>query len=120
MHPGDNRPSDQISMCTTLSNTKSENSDHPSSTNESSYASNQVQSIESSHGLSFKAPAIIMNEKKGKLYHQQDTQVPLNRNVKHAKMESQMAFCDPVTVQKQVRQFEQNEGNSEIKGVDCL
>ncbi|XWS39713.1 hypothetical protein CRYUN_Cryun18bG0078500 [Craigia yunnanensis] len=117
MHLSYSSPSDQISMCTTLSNTKSENNGHPSSTNESSYASNQVQSIESSHGPSFKAPAIIMNEKRGKLYHQQDTQAPLNRNVKHAKMESQMAFCDPVTVQKQVRQSEQDEGNSEIEGV---
>ncbi|XP_007042980.2 PREDICTED: protein LNK1 isoform X1 [Theobroma cacao] len=117
MHFSYSSPSDQISMCPTVSSTKSENNGHPSSTNESSYASNQVQSIESSRGPSFEAPASLTNEKRGKLYHHQDTQVPLNRNVKRAKIESQMAFCDPVTVKKQVRQSEQDEGHSEVEGV---
>ncbi|XVF67198.1 hypothetical protein PTKIN_Ptkin10aG0101200 [Pterospermum kingtungense] len=117
MHLSYSSPSDQISMCQTLSGTKSENVGHPSSTNESSYASNQLQSIEGSLGSSFKAPALIMNEKRGKLYHQQDTKAPLKRNIKHSKMGSQMAFCDPVTVQKQVRQSEQDEGTSEAEGV---
>ncbi|XP_022763709.1 protein LNK1-like isoform X2 [Durio zibethinus] len=76
-----------------------------------------VQSIESNHGLPFEAPAILTNEKRGKLYHQQDTQAALNRNVKHAKTESQMAFCDAVTIQKQVGQSEQDEGHSEVEGV---
>lgn len=117
MHLSYSSPSDQISMCTTLSGTKSENNGHPSSTNESSYASNQLQSIESSVGASFKAPAMIKNEKSGKLYHQQDTQAPLNGNVKHAKRESKIAFCDAVTVQKQACQSEQDEGNTEVGGV---
>ncbi|XP_022763710.1 protein LNK1-like isoform X3 [Durio zibethinus] len=117
MHLNYSSYSDQISRCPTLSSTKSENNGHPSSTNESSYASNQVQSIESNHGLPFEAPAILTNEKRGKLYHQQDTQAALNRNVKHAKTESQMAFCDAVTIQKQVGQSEQDEGHSEVEGV---
>ncbi|XVE66538.1 hypothetical protein DITRI_Ditri08aG0087100 [Diplodiscus trichospermus] len=108
---------DQISVFPALSSTKSENNGHPSSTNESSYASNQVQSMESSRGPSFEASAIIMNDNKGKLYHPQDTQAQLNRNVRRAKMESRIAFCDPFTVQKQVRQSELDEGNSEVEGV---
>ncbi|XP_022744264.1 protein LNK1-like isoform X2 [Durio zibethinus] len=117
MHLSDSSPLDQISMCSTLSSTKSKINGHPSSTNESFYESNQVQSIESYCGPSFKVPAIITNEKRGKLHHQQDTQVPLNRNVKHAKRESQVGFCDSVTVQKQVCQSEQDEGKSEVGGV---
>ncbi|XVE93118.1 hypothetical protein REPUB_Repub01dG0162600 [Reevesia pubescens] len=117
MHFSYSSPSDQISVCPTLSSIKSENNGHHSSTNESSYASNQVPSAESSHGPSFEAPTILTNGKREKLYQQQDTQTPLNRNVKHAKMESQMAFCDPIAVQKQVRQSEQDEGHSEVEGV---
>ncbi|XWS68307.1 hypothetical protein CRYUN_Cryun04dG0079300 [Craigia yunnanensis] len=117
MHLGYSSPSDQTSICPTLSSGKSENNGHPSSKNRSSYASNQVQSIESSCGTPFEAPAIITNKKRGKLYHQQDTHVPLNRNVKQAKIGSQMALSDPVTVQKQVHQSKQDEGHSEVEGV---
>ncbi|KAL4385197.1 hypothetical protein GQ457_15G012620 [Hibiscus cannabinus] len=49
---------DQILECPTLSSTKSENNGNCSSTNESSYASDKVHSIESSSGPS----VIIMNE----------------------------------------------------------
>ncbi|XWS63159.1 hypothetical protein CRYUN_Cryun06bG0072300 [Craigia yunnanensis] len=117
MHLSYSSPSDQISICPTLSSAKSENNGHSSLKNESSYASNQVQSIESSRDPSFEAPAIITNKKRGKLYHQLDTQATLNRNVKHAKKESQMTYCDPVTVQKQAGQSEQDDGYSEVEGV---
>ncbi|KAK8508553.1 hypothetical protein V6N12_044470 [Hibiscus sabdariffa] len=79
-------PLDQILECPTLSSTKSENNGNCSSTNESSYASDKMYSIESSSGPSFGASAIIMNEKRGKLHYQQDTHAPLKRNVKHAKV----------------------------------
>ncbi|XVE49566.1 hypothetical protein DITRI_Ditri01bG0092100 [Diplodiscus trichospermus] len=117
MHLSYSSHSDQISPSPTLSSVKSENNGHLSLKVQSSYASNQVQSMESSPGPSFEASAIIMNEKRGKLYYQQDTQATLNRITQHAKMESQMAFCDPVTVQKQVCQAEQDEGQSEVEGV---
>ncbi|TYI33696.1 hypothetical protein ES332_A04G151800v1 [Gossypium tomentosum] len=108
---------DQVSICPTVSSAKSENNGQSSSKNESSYASNQVHSIESSHGPLFEASAIITNEKRGKLHHQQDTQIPHNRNVKQAKTDTRMAFCDPVTIQKQVCMSEQDEGHSEVEGV---
>ncbi|GMJ06777.1 NIGHT LIGHT-INDUCIBLE AND CLOCK-REGULATED GENE 1 [Hibiscus trionum] len=111
--------SDQVSICPTLPSAKSENNG-PSSKMESSYVSNQVQSMESSHGPSFEAPAITTSEKRGKLYCQQDTQTPLNRNAKHAKMESEIAICDPITIQNQVRQSEQDECRSEVEGVSVV
>ncbi|KAH1072157.1 hypothetical protein J1N35_024485 [Gossypium stocksii] len=117
MHLNYSSPLDQLLGCRTSSSIKSENNGYPSSTNESSYASDQVQSIESSSGPSFGGPATIMNEKRKKLHYQQDKQAPLKKNVKHAKVGSKMAFYDPVTVQKQVRQSEQDEGHSEVEGV---
>ncbi|MBA0872554.1 hypothetical protein Goshw_016113, partial [Gossypium schwendimanii] len=108
---------DQVSICPTVSSAKSENNGQSSSKNESSYASNKVHSIDSSHGPLFEAPAIITNEKRGKPHLRQDTQIPLNRNVKQAKIDTRMAFCDPVTIQKQVCQSEQDEGHSEVEGV---
>ncbi|XP_017616165.1 protein LNK1-like isoform X2 [Gossypium arboreum] len=108
---------DQVSICPTVSSAKSENNGQSSSKNESSYASNQVHSIESSHGPLFEASAITKNEKRGKLHSQQDTQIPHNRNVKQAKTDTRMAFCDPVTIQKQVCMSEQDEGHSEVEGV---
>ncbi|XVF44748.1 hypothetical protein PTKIN_Ptkin02bG0149000 [Pterospermum kingtungense] len=116
MHLGYSSPSDQISICPIVSCVKSENNDVSSSKTESSYASNQVQSIDSIHGPSFEASGIIRNEERGKLYHPRDMPATLNRNVKHAKMESQMALYDPVTVQKQVNRSEQDEGHSEVEG----
>ncbi|KAE8707586.1 Dentin sialophosphoprotein-related, putative isoform 5 [Hibiscus syriacus] len=116
MHLSDISPLDYILECPTLSSTKSENNGNPSSTNEPSYAPDQVQSIESSNGPSFGASDITMNEKRGNLHYPQDTHAPLKRNVKPAKVGSKMAFYDPVTVQKQVHQSEQNEGHSEVEG----
>ncbi|KAL4347058.1 hypothetical protein GQ457_17G012480 [Hibiscus cannabinus] len=109
-------PLDQILECPTVSSIKSENNCNPSSTNDSSYASNQVQSIESSSGASFGASDIIMNEKRGNLHYHKDTQAPLKRNVKNAKVGSKMAFYDPVTVQKQVHQSARDESHSEVQG----
>ncbi|KAB2050836.1 hypothetical protein ES319_A12G014500v1 [Gossypium barbadense] len=117
MHLNYSSPLDQLLGCRTFSSIKSENNGYPSSTNESSYASDQVQSIESSSEPSFGGPAIIMNEKREKLHYQQNKLAPLKKNVKHAKVGSKMAFYDPVTVQKQVRQSEQDEGHSEVEAV---
>ncbi|KAK9001331.1 hypothetical protein V6N11_083117 [Hibiscus sabdariffa] len=80
---------------------------------------NYVQSMKSSHGP-FEAPAIITSEKRGKLYYQQDRETPLNRNAKHANMESERAVCDPITIQNQVCQSEQDECRSEVEGVSVV
>ncbi|GKV11150.1 hypothetical protein SLEP1_g22429 [Rubroshorea leprosula] len=104
-------------MCPTQSGVNSENNGHPTSTKESSYASNQLQSMESPLGPSFTAPTMITNEKKGKLRHQQDLQASFNRNFQHVNVESRMIFHDPVIVQKQIHQSEQDEGHSEVEGV---
>lgn len=112
-------PSDQISVCPIPSGTKSENNTHMSpSPKESSYASNQVQSMESSHGLSFEAPSVTTNEKREKLFHCQDLQAPFTRNFKHANVAGPVEFCSALSVQKQVHQSELRiEGNSEVDGV---
>ncbi|KAE8725372.1 Dentin sialophosphoprotein-related, putative isoform 5 [Hibiscus syriacus] len=114
MLPGYINSSDQVSICPTMSSAKSENNDHSYSKIKLSHTSNQVQSVESSHGPSFEAPSIITSKKKGKLYCQQDTQVPLNRTAKHAKMGSEMAICDPITILNQVQQ---DACRSEVEGV---
>ncbi|KAK0589223.1 hypothetical protein LWI29_011222 [Acer saccharum] len=107
MHLDYHHPSDQISVCPTPSGTKSENNSHLSpSPKESSYASNQVQSMESSHGPSFEAPSVTTNEKREKLYHCKDLQVPFTRNFKHANMASPMTFCNSPSIQKQHHQSE--------------
>ncbi|KAH7575620.1 hypothetical protein JRO89_XS02G0165600 [Xanthoceras sorbifolium] len=107
MHLDYHHPSDQISVCPTPSGTKSENNSHLSSSpKESSYASNQVQSMESSHGPSFEAPSETTNEKREKLYHCKDLQVPFTRNFKHANMPSPTAFCSSLSTQKQRHQSE--------------
>ncbi|KAK8617550.1 hypothetical protein V6N13_080460 [Hibiscus sabdariffa] len=119
MHLNYRNSSDQVSIFPTLPSAKSENNGHSSLKNESSYASNQVQSMKSSHGP-FEAPAIITSEKRGKLYYQQDTKTPLNRNAKHANMESERAVCDPITIQNQERQSEQDECRSAVEGVSVV
>ncbi|XP_031253200.1 protein LNK1 isoform X1 [Pistacia vera] len=112
-------PSDQISVCPTPSGTKFENNTHISpSQKESSYASNQVQSMESSHGLPFEAPSVTTNEKREKLFHCQDLQAPFSGNFKHANVAGPVEFCSSLSVQKQVHQSELGmEGNSEVDGV---
>ncbi|XP_052880041.1 protein LNK1-like [Gossypium arboreum] len=96
MHHNNSGPSNQISRFPTLTSAKSEINEHPS-TNESSCASNQAQSM-------------------GKPFHQQDTKALVNGNINQARVESQIAFYDPVTVQKQVCQSEQDEDHSEVEG----
>ncbi|XP_039006200.1 protein LNK1-like isoform X1 [Hibiscus syriacus] len=114
MHLNYSSPSNQISRCPTLASNKSERDGHPTLTNGSSYASNQVQSIDRGH--SFEVPDNVTNEKRGKLNHQQVTQVPLNSVVDQARMERQVAFNDPFTSQKQICQSERDEGHSEGEG----
>ncbi|KAK2665171.1 hypothetical protein Ddye_003745 [Dipteronia dyeriana] len=107
MHLDYHHPLDRISVCPTPSGTKSENNSHLSSSpKESSYASNQVQSMESSHGPSFEAPSVTTNEKREKLYHCEDLQVPFTRNFKHANIASPMTFCNSPSIQKQRHQPE--------------
>ncbi|KAE8691490.1 Dentin sialophosphoprotein-related, putative isoform 6 [Hibiscus syriacus] len=110
MHLNCCRPSNQLSRCPTLTSSKSEKRGHPSSTNGSSYASNQAQSID--HGHAFEVPDIIMNEKIGKLYCQQDTLAPVNRIVDRVRVERQIAVSDPLIAQKQVHQSEWDVGHS--------
>ncbi|KAE8698531.1 Dentin sialophosphoprotein-related, putative isoform 2 [Hibiscus syriacus] len=110
MHLNFSSSSNQVSRCPTLTSSKSEKKGHPFSTNGSSYASNQAQSIDRGH--SFEVPDIIMNEKVGKLYHQQDTQAPVNRIVDQARVERQIVVSDTVIAQKQVCQSEWDEGHS--------
>ncbi|KAK9286856.1 hypothetical protein L1049_015262 [Liquidambar formosana] len=111
--------SDQISFSTTLSSVKSENNGQPSfCTKDSSYASNQVRSVESSHDPSFEAPAITMDEKREKLYRQQGLQASFTRNSKCDDLVVQAAFCDSVSIQKKVHPSENEvEGHSEVEGV---
>lgn len=112
-------PSDKISVCPTPSGIKSDNNSHMSpSPKESSYASNQVQSVESSHCPPFDASSVTTNEKREKPLHCQGVQVPLTGNFKHENMENAMAFGNALPVQKQVHQSEQEtEGHSDFEGV---
>ncbi|XP_022725219.1 protein LNK1-like isoform X3 [Durio zibethinus] len=57
MHLSYSSHSDQISICPTLSGAKSENNGHPSSKNESSYASNQDEDHSEVEGVSVGYPA---------------------------------------------------------------
>ncbi|GMI88360.1 NIGHT LIGHT-INDUCIBLE AND CLOCK-REGULATED GENE 1 [Hibiscus trionum] len=114
MHLNYSSPSNQLSRCPTLTSSKSEKNGHPSLTNGSSYVSNLAQSIDCGHSL--EVPDITTNEKTRKLYHRQDTQAPLNRIVDQARVGRQIAFSDPVTARKQVRQSERDEGLNEVEG----
>ncbi|KAE8677848.1 Dentin sialophosphoprotein-related, putative isoform 5 [Hibiscus syriacus] len=118
MHRNYSCPSNQLSICPSLTSSKSEKKRHPSSTNGSSYASNQAQSIDHDH--SFEVPDIIMNDKIGKLYHQQDTQALVNRIVDQARVERQIALSDSLITQNQVRQSEWDEGHSVGKQAELV
>lgn len=119
LHINYSHPSDQISVCPTPSGIKSENNGHMSpSPKESSNASNQVQSMESSHGPSFEAPSVTTNEKREKPFHCQDVQATLKRNFKHANTANPMTFGNSLSLQKRVHQSELAiEGQSEVEGV---
>ncbi|KAE8702194.1 Dentin sialophosphoprotein-related, putative isoform 2 [Hibiscus syriacus] len=109
--------SNQVSIFPTMASAKSENNGHSYSKIKLSHTSNQVQSMESSHGPLFEVPLIITSEEKGKLYCQQDTQIPLNGTAKHAKMGSEIAICDPITILNQVQQ---DVCHSEVEGVSVV
>ncbi|KAE8729596.1 hypothetical protein F3Y22_tig00003507pilonHSYRG00120 [Hibiscus syriacus] len=73
-----------------------------------------VQTID--RGYSFEVPDIVTNEKREKLNYQHETQAPLNSLVDQARVESQVAFYDPVTSQKHIFQSERDEGHGEGEG----
>lgn len=119
LHLDYSHPSDKISVCPTPPGIKSDNNSNMSpSPKESSYASNQVQSVESSHGPPFEAPSVTTNEKREKPSHCQGVQVPFTRNFKHENMVNAMEFDNALPVQKQVHKTEQEtEGHSDVEGV---
>lgn len=114
---------DQISVCPTPSATKSENNDHPSSSlKESSYASNQVQSMEGSQGSRgpVETPGVTTGQKSKKLYGFQDfrPKLSLSANLKVADKTSSMPFGSKDSVRKQVVQCENEvENQSDVEGV---
>ncbi|KAF2309005.1 hypothetical protein GH714_000052 [Hevea brasiliensis] len=102
MHMDHGHSSNQTSVGPNQSGIKSESNGLPSPPpKESSFESNQVQSMESSHSPSLEAPAIT-TEKRERLYHNQDLQVPYARSFKCANIASPTAFYD--SVQSQARQ----------------
>ncbi|XP_030945072.1 protein LNK1 isoform X1 [Quercus lobata] len=106
MHLDYRHPSD---ICQTTSGNRSDNNGPPSpSPKESSYASNPVQSMESSHGPSLEVP--VKNEKREKLHCCQDLQAPSTRKSKLVNMTTPMAFGLP-SAQKQAR-LSENEGEA--------
>ncbi|XP_048228163.1 protein LNK1 isoform X2 [Ricinus communis] len=108
--------SDQTSVCPSQSGIKSESNGLPSpSPKDSSFASNQLQSIESSHGPSLDTPAII-NEKRERLYLCQDLQAQYARNFKCANIASPTALYDSVQNQNRQSDYEV-ECHSEIEEV---
>lgn len=116
MHLECSHPSDQISLCPALSGNRSENSGHTTSTKESSYASNLVQSMESSHGHPLDFPAKTNNGRREKLC--QDLQTPIPRKFKHLDMSPPMEFGHIVSAQKQVLHSENEvEAHGEVEGV---
>uniref|UniRef100_A0A5B6Z960 Protein LNK1 n=1 Tax=Davidia involucrata TaxID=16924 RepID=A0A5B6Z960_DAVIN len=119
MHSDYRYHSDQIPVSPTLSGIKSENNGLTShSPKESSYASNQVQSMESSHDRSFEAPAITMDKKREKPHLRQGFQPSFTSNRKHVDLVVPAAICDPVSCRKQVHHSENKvEIYSEVEGV---
>uniref|UniRef100_A0A2P2KG95 Protein LNK1 n=1 Tax=Rhizophora mucronata TaxID=61149 RepID=A0A2P2KG95_RHIMU len=113
----DHCPSDQISACLTQSSTKSECNGHPSPIKECSYASNQIQSLESFQSPMFEASPAVDDKKENQLLWK-ELRPSFARNFEHTNIASPMAFNDPVLVQKQGFQSENEiEGHSEIGGV---
>ncbi|KAF2317393.1 hypothetical protein GH714_021649 [Hevea brasiliensis] len=116
MHTDYGHSSNQTSVCPNQSGIKSESDGIPSlSPKESTFESNQVQSMDSSHGPSSAAPAVT-TRKMERLYHNQDLQVPCARNFKCANTASPTGFYDSVQNQAHHSGYEV-EGHSEIEGV---
>ena len=105
-------PSNQVLARPRPSKIKSADSGLPSrSLRESSYASNQMQSTESSRNVSFQHTADLQNKKKEKLR--------LSRCIDKSNSVVQRADSDPISVQKQVPNFENEvESQSEVSGSD--
>lgn len=109
-------PSDQISGFPTPSGNKFEKSGLTSaSAKESSYASNPVHSMESSHGPSLEVVVETTDEKRVKTC--QDLQPPVSRKFKHLNMSTPMAFRTPASTKKQLQNSEiQVEAQSQVDG----
>uniref|UniRef100_A0A5B6ZCE4 Protein LNK1 n=1 Tax=Davidia involucrata TaxID=16924 RepID=A0A5B6ZCE4_DAVIN len=116
MHSEFHHSSDQFSVSPTLSSIKSENNGLMSlSPKESSYASNQGQSMESTHDHSFEVPAITVDEKKEKLHVRQGFQPSFTSSRKHVDLVVPAAICDPISIWKQVHHSENKiENRSEV------
>ncbi|XP_057976714.1 protein LNK1 isoform X2 [Malania oleifera] len=120
MHSNYIYPLDQMASGPTLSVSKSENNAFSSrSRKAASYASNQVQTQESSHGPSFEASVMAGHLKTDKPYSQSGLQASLNSNLEHVDLGAQAAFCDPLSVQKPLLNCETEvEGHSEVGGAN--
>lgn len=111
------RLSDQISVCPTPSSTQSEKDGRPSSLKESSYASNQLQSMEGSHGPSTETPLATISENREKPNSCQGFQSSFIMNFENAATTNPMVFCSMVSNQKQVQKSEnQIGGHSDVEG----
>ncbi|XP_034227106.1 protein LNK1 isoform X1 [Prunus dulcis] len=114
MHLDYSHPSDQTSVCPTVSGTQSDNNVQPSpSLKETSYASNQVLSMESSCGP-FNAPSVVKKEKQ---LLSGDFEPPFSKCFNILAIENPETYCDPVSVQKKVQQSaNETEGHSDVEG----
>ncbi|XP_022976096.1 protein LNK1-like isoform X1 [Cucurbita maxima] len=81
---------------------------------ESSFASNQLQSVPSSHNPSFDAPTIAANENREKLYHQ-DLPASFNKNITLMSMPNSETFSTSFPVRKHAPRSESeiDDGHSE-------
>ncbi|KAG8639754.1 protein LNK1 isoform X2 [Manihot esculenta] len=117
MHMDYGRSSNQTCVGPNQSGIGSESSGLPSpSPKESSFESNQVQSMDSLHSPSLQAPA-VSTKKRERVHHNQDLQVPYARNFKCANVASPAAFYDSVQNQACQSGYEV-ESHSEIEGVN--
>ncbi|XP_062077162.1 protein LNK1 isoform X2 [Humulus lupulus] len=107
-----------ISVCPTPSGTKSENNGCPSPTvKESSYTSNQLQSMDGSRDATMVTPAIKMSGKREKLYSCKGVQSSFTTNFEDVASTSPTALKGAALNQKQMQQSEnQIEGQSDVEG----
>ncbi|CAK9181668.1 unnamed protein product [Ilex paraguariensis] len=119
MHSDYSYPSGTSTSSPAPSGIKSENKEFTyRSSKESSNASNQVQSMESSQDPSFEGTAITLIEKKQKLHHRQGLHPSFTGNPKHVDMVVQASNCGPVSVRKQVHHSGNKfENHSDVEGV---
>lgn len=108
--------SDQTTTSPTVSSVRSEINDFASK--ESSYSSNQVHSVDSSHDPSFEATTIKLEDEKEKLHAQKGFQPPFTSNPEYVDLAVQSSICDPVSVRKQDHYYGSGLKNqSDVKGV---